>query len=130
MGSTTPWSPLGSAPSGNRRPPRLLLRPSLPLAALGLGGQRRGHGPRQVLAGDRRHIPGAVRASCGLGTSAQDVTVLLEAVAELAGGRPAPVPYTQDPVTGDFYPEADVAGWSGSERPTGSACAAVEIGAR
>ena len=78
---------------------------------------------RQVLAGDRRGIPGAVRASCGLGTTTDDVSALLEAVGRLAAGEPPPVPYDQDPVTGDFFPAVDLPGWTASERPTGSACA-------
>jgi selenocysteine lyase/cysteine desulfurase len=93
------------------------------LRLLGLGVDDVAAARTQVLAGDRRLIPGAVRASCGLGTSERDVSVLLEAVAELAGGAPPPVPYAQDPVTGDFFPEADVAGWSAADRPTGSPCA-------
>ena len=36
---------------------------------------------------------------------------------------PAPVPYVQDDVTGDFWPEGDAAGWSATDRPAGAACA-------
>jgi selenocysteine lyase/cysteine desulfurase len=93
------------------------------LRLLGLGHEDVAAARQQVLAGDRRHIPGAVRASCGLGTSSDDVEVVLEAVEALAGGAPPPVPYTQDPVTGDFFPEGDVPGWSRLDRLAGSACA-------
>ncbi len=93
------------------------------LRLLGLGHEDVAAARRQVLAGDRRHIPGAVRASCGLGTAADDVEVLLGALAELAGGAPPPIPYTQDPASGDFFPETDLPGWSASDRAAGSACA-------
>jgi len=68
-------------------------------------------------------IPGAVRASCGLGTSTEDVDALVAALAELTEGRPAPVSYAQDRVTGDFWPEADAGGWRAADRPAGAACA-------
>jgi len=77
----------------------------------------------QIRAGDRRSVPGAVRASCGLGTSDADVAVLLSALAELAAGAPPPVPYAQDPVTGDFFPGDDRPGWWSRERAAGAACA-------
>jgi hypothetical protein len=78
---------------------------------------------RQVQAGDRRLIPGAVRASCGLGTTDDDVDALLAAVGALAAGLEAPVPYHQDPVTGDFWPEGGGVGWGDADRPAGAACA-------
>jgi selenocysteine lyase/cysteine desulfurase len=93
------------------------------LRLLGLGADDVAEARAHVLAGDRRLIPGAVRASCGLGTSDEDVSVLLGAVADLAGGAPPPVPYAQDPATGDFFPEGDIEGWTASDRPAGSACA-------
>ena len=76
-----------------------------------------------VRRGDRSGIPGAVRASCGLGTSSDDVAALLEALAALAAGHPAPVPYEQDGVTGDFWPAGEASGWSATDRPAGAACA-------
>ena len=45
-----------------------------------------------VRRGDRSAIPGAVRASCGLGTSGDDVDALLDALRVLAAGEPTPVP--------------------------------------
>jgi selenocysteine lyase/cysteine desulfurase len=53
---------------------------------------------------DRSAMPGAVRASAGLNTTAADVQRLLDAVARIARGDPPPVPYLQDPRTGDFRP--------------------------
>ena len=78
---------------------------------------------RNVVAGDRRGIPGAVRASAGITTTPEDIDVLLNAVAELASGRPAPVEYRQDSVTGDWWPISDEPWWASPERSTGAACA-------
>jgi selenocysteine lyase/cysteine desulfurase len=76
----------------------------------------------EVLAGDHRNIPGAVRASAGLGTSGADIGSLLSAVADLAGGIPPPVPYEQDPATGDYFPVTDLPGWRGAADEAGAAC--------
>jgi selenocysteine lyase/cysteine desulfurase len=76
-----------------------------------------------VLRGDHRQVPGAVRASAGLGTSGRDIDALLAAVADLAGGSPAPVPYEQDGATGDFFPVTDQAGWRDASLEHGAACA-------
>lgn len=64
----------------------------------------------QVRRGDRSAMPGAVRASAGINTTMQDVTRLLSAVARIADGSPPPVPYSQDPHTGDYQPCAGVPG--------------------
>ncbi len=77
---------------------------------------------REVLRGDHRMIPGAVRASAGLGTSGSDIDTLLKAVAELAGGAPPPVPYEQDLATGDFFPVTDQPGWGTAAQELGAAC--------
>ena len=77
---------------------------------------------REVLSGDHRGVPGAVRASAGLGTSGDDIDALLVAVAELAEGRPAPVPYAQDTATGDFFPVTDEPGWRHAAAELGAAC--------
>ena len=90
---------------------------------LGVGREGVDQARAAVQRGDRSDIPGAVRASCGLGTADEDVDALLDALRALAAGEPAPVAYTQDDVTGDFWPEGGAAGWSGPERPTGAACA-------
>ncbi len=76
----------------------------------------------EVLRGDHRRVPGAVRASAGLGTSGGDVDALLAALADLAGGTPPPVPYEQDPATGDFFPVTDEPGWRDAARELGAAC--------
>jgi selenocysteine lyase/cysteine desulfurase len=76
-----------------------------------------------VIRGDRRDIPGAVRASAGLSTSDHDIARLLEAVAEIAGGRPPTQPYDQDPHTGDFWPRGDAPGWTAEDRTFGASCA-------
>lgn len=93
------------------------------LRLLGVDGAAVAEARRQVRAGDRRSIPGAVRASCGLGTGEEDVAALLSAVAELAGGAPPPVPYVQDPVSGDYFPDGDDPGWWAAERAPGGGCA-------
>jgi selenocysteine lyase/cysteine desulfurase len=90
---------------------------------LGLGAEGVEQAREHVRRGDRREIPGAVRASCGLGTSEADVDELVAAVAALAGGAPAPVEYLQDPVTGDFWPAGEHEGWADADRPAGAACA-------
>ncbi|MGH9079879.1 MAG: aminotransferase class V-fold PLP-dependent enzyme, partial [Acidimicrobiales bacterium] len=77
----------------------------------------------EVLRGDHRHVPGAVRASAGLGSSDRDIDALLAAVGELAQGTPAPVPYRQDPATGDYFPETDLPGWRDAASELGAACA-------
>jgi selenocysteine lyase/cysteine desulfurase len=77
---------------------------------------------KEVLRGDHRQVPGAVRASAGLGTSGEDIEALLEAVAELAGGRAPRAPYVQDAATGDYFPTTDVAGWQNAALEAGAAC--------
>jgi selenocysteine lyase/cysteine desulfurase len=64
----------------------------------------------EVRRGDRSAMPGAVRASAGLGTGEGDIERLLTAVARIARGDPPPVPYRQDPRTGDFHPGRDIPG--------------------
>ncbi|MGH9084002.1 MAG: aminotransferase class V-fold PLP-dependent enzyme [Acidimicrobiales bacterium] len=76
-----------------------------------------------VLVGDRRTMPGAVRASAGLSTSTDDVDRLLSALARIASGDPPPVDYHQDPRTGDYWPDTDQPGWTTRERGEGAPCA-------
>lgn len=75
-----------------------------------------------VLRGDRRHMPGAVRASAGLSTTAADTDRFLDAVARIANGAPSPVPYDQDPHTGDYWPHTSDAAWSSASRRLGASC--------
>ncbi|HEV2993610.1 MAG TPA: aminotransferase class V-fold PLP-dependent enzyme [Acidimicrobiia bacterium] len=90
---------------------------------LGVGSAGLDEARAAVRRGDRSGIPGAVRASCGLGTSSDDVAALLDALRALASGTPAPVTYLQDRVTGDYWPEGDAPGWETADRPAGAACA-------
>jgi len=90
---------------------------------LGVGSEGVARARAAVRRGERSAIPGAVRASCGLGTTAEDVDALLDALRALAAGAPAPAAYVQDEVTGDFWPEGDVTGWGAADRPAGAACA-------
>ncbi len=77
---------------------------------------------REVLRGDHRGIPGAVRASAGLGTAGVDIDALVAAVGDLAAGTPPPVPYQQDTATGDFFPVTDEPGWRHAAQELGAAC--------
>jgi selenocysteine lyase/cysteine desulfurase len=76
-----------------------------------------------VLSGDRREVPGAVRASACLSTSTADIDRLIEAVSTITGGAPAPVTYRQDEHTGDFWPESEFSGWTAEDRALGASCA-------
>jgi hypothetical protein len=76
-----------------------------------------------VLRGDKRDIPGAVRASAGLSTTRDDVERFLVAVADIASGREAPVEYEQDLHTGDYWPLDGPVGWEEADRSAGSSCA-------
>ena len=64
-----------------------------------------------VRDGDRRHLPGAVRASAGINTTADDIDRFLGAVAAIAADQPSPVAYRQDPCTGDYWPQGDTLAW-------------------
>ncbi len=72
---------------------------------LGLTSEDAGRQRGQARRGDRRAVPGAVRVSAGINITGDDVRRLLAAVADVAVGAP-PVPYRQDPSTGDFFPAA------------------------
>jgi selenocysteine lyase/cysteine desulfurase len=76
-----------------------------------------------VLRGDRRDIPGAVRASASLSTTTGDVERFLDAVARIASGEPPPVPYDQDEHTGDYWPHTTDPAWSSAARRLGATCA-------
>jgi len=75
-----------------------------------------------VRGGDRTRMPGAVRASAGVNTTEDDVSRLVTAVARIASGERAPVAYVQDPRTGDFTPDRELAPWHPAVRSAGSAC--------
>jgi len=59
-----------------------------------------------------RNTTGALNhlAYRGINTTGDDIQRLLAAVARIACGNPPPVPYQQDPRTGDFRPCGDAAG--------------------
>ena len=67
---------------------------------------------REVLRGDHRTVPGRCGPAPGLGTSGGDVDALLSAVADLAAGLPAPVPYgrTRPPATSSRSPTPPAGG--------------------
>jgi selenocysteine lyase/cysteine desulfurase len=90
---------------------------------LGLGDVAVDAYRNEVLSGDHRNVPGAVRASAGLGTSGEEIDTLLVAVADLSGGLPAPVAYEQDVGTGDYFPVTDLPGWRDAARELGASCA-------
>lgn len=92
------------------------------LRLLGLGAGEIAAYRAAVRAGDRRRVPGAVRASAGIGTTHDDVERLLAAVTAVVSTR-APVDYVQDPATGDFWPEGEIAGWTSADRTVGASCA-------
>ena len=76
-----------------------------------------------VKRGDRRRMPGAVRASAGLSTTVDDIDRLVEAVARIAGGDEPPVPYERDDETGDYWPRTTDPAWSSPARRLGASCA-------
>ncbi|HVM07734.1 MAG TPA: aminotransferase class V-fold PLP-dependent enzyme [Acidimicrobiales bacterium] len=76
-----------------------------------------------VLRGDRREIPGAVRASASLGTTTGEIDALLDAVASIAAGSTPPIRYEQDEATGDWFPVGKVPGWTEEDRRVGASCA-------
>jgi len=92
-------------------PPALVAARLAAEYAIGVGHSRFGADPYLIRLlgpadGDtRRAVPGAVRASAGINVTDDDVLRLLAAVADVAAGHP-PVPYRQDPATGDFFPAA------------------------
>ena len=75
-----------------------------------------------VLAGDRTRIPGAVRASAGLTTTLADIDRFLTALRSVVADDP-PVPYHQDPATGDYWPDDTDQPWTTPARQLGASCA-------
>lgn len=92
------------------------------LRLLGMSSPEVSEFQQAIKRGDRRRIPGAVRASAGLSTTAADVERLVAAVADLAGGAAPPVPYEQDEHTGDYWPVTDDPAWSAAGRRIGASC--------
>lgn len=71
---------------------------------LGLSERDTARYRHDITVGDRRDIPGAVRASAAISAGEADIDRFLAAVADLAAGKPEPVPYVQDRSTGDYLP--------------------------
>ena len=74
-----------------------------------------------VRHGDRQTMPGAVRASCGINTTDDDVAALLDAVSLIAAGGRAPCEYVQDPASGDYFPDP-ASGWLADVPRHGGSC--------
>jgi len=60
----------------------------------------------ELQRGEHAHVPGAVRASFGIGTTRDDVDALCDALTELTTTGPR-LDYVQDHATGDFLPTTD-----------------------
>ena len=73
----------------------------------------------EVRRGDHVRLPGATRASASIATSEAEIDQLLDAVRHIATGEPAPIPYEQDPATGDFSPRGGDPAWSVLSAMTG-----------
>ena len=74
-----------------------------------------------VRLGDRHAMPGAVRASCGINTSDDDVHAVLDAVSFIASGGRAACEYVQDPASGDYFPDP-ATGWLADVPRVGGSC--------
>jgi len=73
-----------------------------------------------LLRGDRRRIPGAVRASAGVSTTSDDIDRFLDALARIVSSEASPVTYDRDDHTGDYWPRTDDPAWSGAGRRLGA----------
>ena len=71
---------------------------------LGLSNEETARYRNDIVIGDRRNIPGAVRASVSISTTEADVDRFLDALDRVISGPEAPVRYRQDPTTGDYWP--------------------------
>ena len=92
------------------------------LRLLGVGPAGVAEARAAVLRGDRSEIPGAVRASCGLGTSGEDVDALLAALRSLAGGT-RPGALRAGPGHRRLLACRAGSGVGEGDRPAGAACA-------
>jgi len=75
-----------------------------------------------VLVGDRRQIPGAVRASSSIATTSTDIERFLAAVATVVDHPEPPVAYDQDQATGDYWPVTGAEGWTADDRHHSAPC--------
>ena len=96
----------------DRRPARVLLCAPLPHSPARGRPRRRGPGAG---SGAARAIAAASPVPSGPAAgSAPPTTTSMHSSTRsraLAAGEPAPVPYVQDDITGDFWPQGDAAGW-------------------
>ena len=67
------------------------------------------------------NAPGAPIAAAG--PTDDDIDRFLDALAQIASGEPSPVPYEQDPQTGDFHPRSAASAWWSASRRLGASCA-------
>ena len=94
------------------------------LRLLGLDARRGRAVPRRPCSGATGATsPARCGPAPGISTTAADVDRFLAAVADIAGGGEPPVPYDQDPVTGDYWPRTDDAAWASAARRPGTSCA-------
>jgi selenocysteine lyase/cysteine desulfurase len=93
------------------------------LRLLGLSAEEVAIAQQAMRRGDRRRVPGAVRASVGLSTTAADLERFFAALAPIAAGEEEPVPYLQDAHTGDYFPQTDRPEWASTRRRLGASCA-------
>jgi selenocysteine lyase/cysteine desulfurase len=89
---------------------------------LGTGDAEVGRLRDELRAGRRPALPGAVRASIGLGTTAEEIDLLIGALREIAASGPREN-YEHVPELDEYRPRAYAAGarWSSSRRVTSSA---------
>jgi selenocysteine lyase/cysteine desulfurase len=73
---------------------------------LGLTPRQADEVRNELRRGEHAHVPGAVRASFGIGTAHDDVDALCDALTELTTSGPR-LDYVQDHATGDFLPTTD-----------------------
>jgi len=91
---------------------------------LGLSEREVDHYREAVRRGDRRQMPGGIRASAGISTTVDDVERFLDAVRAIVASPDAGLAhFEQDPTSGDFWPSTVAAGWEGSDRAPGAVCA-------
>jgi selenocysteine lyase/cysteine desulfurase len=76
-----------------------------------------------VRRGERRFIPGAIRASASLSTTREDVDRLADALRHVTDGTPPPVDYVQDVRTGDFHVRGHGEAVTDASRRIGAGCA-------
>lgn len=82
----------------------------LMLHLLGVGGSDADHIREEILNGDRRRVPGAVRISLGLGSTKAEVDYLADALTTIASRGPGWT-YRRSGQTEDFAPDPDPRSW-------------------